>query len=306
MENEFDAEGRVVQQTTGRGQAVLRGADGNTLETVTEPGHTSTFTYETTAQYLARQGSGSEAARLLASLESDTATTYTDPLDQDTTHFHDLDDRLVMATDPVGESVVYTYDENSNVASEIDRNGNVTVFTYDERGNRLSKTDALGNIWRYSYDERNNRLSETDPLGNTTLYDYDEADQLIRVADPLGFTRVYSYSVDGLRIAEWDEGGNGTYYAYDELGQPTVITETVSAGGGELEISVTRKTYDDRGNLFEYYGPGRQGRDVSVRRFGSPCQQHRSDRHGDHLYLRRYRQPDHRVGRYWQPQVSFL
>lgn len=255
VENTYDSAGRVISQTTGRGQTVVRGPDSAPAQELLEDGFTSTFTYETAAQYLARRMPNAEVADLLCVLNVDTVTTYTDPLDRDTTHFHDPQQRLVMATDPTDQPVTYTYDANNNIASETDRNGHTATYTYDERGNRTSKTDALGNTWRYTYDERNNRLSETDPLGNATLYDYDADNRLIRVVDPLGFTRVYAYNAAGLRVAEWDEDGNETTTAYNALGLPTVITESINLGGGQTALAITSKTYDERGNLLSVIDP---------------------------------------------------
>lgn len=261
VENTYDSAGRVVTQTTGRGQTVVHSADGAPSQHLPEDGFTSSFAYETADQYLDHKASNAKVTALLRQLNVDTVTTYTDPLNRDTTHFHDPQQRLVMTTDPLDQPVVYTYDASNNVASETDRSGNTTTYTYDERGNRTTKADALGNAWRYTYDERNNRLSETDPLGNTTLYDYDADNRLIRVADPLGFTRVYAYNATGLRIAEWDEDGNETTTAYNALGLPTVITESINLGGGQTALAITRKTYDDRGNLLSITDP--EGRSAS-------------------------------------------
>ena len=135
----------------------------------------------------------------------------------------------------------FTYDPTFNqLTSVTDPLNHKTTLTIDSQGNLTAAADPLGNTWTFAYDSTGRPVSAADPLKNTTLFNYDSTG-LIAVTDPLGNTVNRFPDWGGRLVGLADPLGNNTLYSYDNLNQ---LTQVSDAQGNASKFS-----YDPNGNL---------------------------------------------------------
>ena len=139
-------------------------------------------------------------------------------------------------TDPLGHTWTFERDSHGNMVSITDPLSHQTTFSYNAQGQPLSVTDAVGDPpVRFAY--QNGLLSSiADPLGNVTSIFTDGAGRKTDVRDPLGNTTSYAYSPLDKMAAIGDPLGGLTSFAYDADANLTSVTNT--RGG------TTTYTYD--------------------------------------------------------------
>jgi RHS repeat-associated protein len=187
LQNAFDAVGRVITQTNGRG-------------------FTTTFAYNT---------------------PSTGSTTITDARGNQTVHTYDGALRITTITDPLGGMVGYTYDANNDRTSVTNQNGKMTTFAYDGNGNVTGITDPLGSSSAFTYDAKNDLLTATNPKGNNTTFSYDSHGNLKTIQDSLGDTTSFTYDGWGELTSKTDANGHMTTYGFDSFGNLNQITDAL-------------------------------------------------------------------------------
>ncbi|MBF0776947.1 hypothetical protein BVE84_09565, partial [Streptococcus azizii] len=244
IENVYDDQNRVIQQTDGTGAvSTLAYSPGQTVTTDAN-GHQTTYTYDD--QYRT------------------TGITYPDGTSKAMTY--DADNRLASGTDELGHTTRYTYDQNGNVLSKSRFDGAVKTSTYDAKNHLLSETDFDGRTTSHRYDDKGNLaqttlpdgstisyevdaqgriLSTTDAAGNRTALAYEGANliqvtnplggvstlaynahnQVTSVTNPRGGTTSYTYDAEGRKLSEIDADGVGTTYSFDGAGQVIAVTD---------------------------------------------------------------------------------
>jgi RHS repeat-associated protein len=217
VENEYDAEGRVVFQTDPAGRIL-------------------DFEYDGFHTRFTNEGTGAVTDLWFNSNNQPTSITRGYGTEDATT------DR-------------YTYDDAGHQLSRTDGNGHRTTFTYNPAGDRTSATDPEENKTERAYNATHDVVSETTPKGETTTivrdpagnpetisrpapgeavqtisFDYDPLGQLESMTDPLERTWAYEYNAQGDLKAETDPEGNTRSWGYDGNSR---VTSTVSPRGNE-------------------------------------------------------------------------
>ena len=191
----------------------------------TEPGRTTTFTYD---------AAGNLTKRTIAAGGKSRSWSFTyNGLGQVLT----IDGPRTNASDITS----FTYDGQGNLASTTDAFGRITRFPlYDPNGRPLRIEDPNGLATVLAYDPRGRLISRT-VGGEVTTYAYDGVGQLVRLTRPDGSLLAYSYD-NAQRLTEIRDGSaNRLVYTRDAAGNVT-REEVLDAGGA---VRWTRSyTYD--------------------------------------------------------------
>ncbi|HST68755.1 MAG TPA: RHS repeat-associated core domain-containing protein [Solirubrobacterales bacterium] len=217
VENEYDAEGRVLSQTDPAGR-------------------TLNFLYDGFHTRYANEGTGAITDIWFNSNNQPTSIT-----------------RGYGTEDATTER--FTYDDSGRQLSRTDGNGHATAYTYNAAGDRTSVTDAEENKTEWAYNATHDVISETTPKGQTTTivrdaagnpetisqpalgettqtisFDFDPLGQLTSLTDPLERTWSFEYDAKGNLKAEINPEGDTRSWAYDENSE---VTSIVSPRGNE-------------------------------------------------------------------------
>jgi RHS repeat-associated protein len=222
LQNTYDANGRVIQQTA---------ADGG----ITKFDYTLLNSTVPTSPIL--------------------LTTVTDPLGNQTIYHFNPQGFPVDVTDALGEKVVYTRDPGTNEPTSVtDPLGRVTTLTYDANGNNTSITRLAGTpgavTTSFAYDSVFNKvLSVTDTMGRTTNFSYDTAGNLTGISDPLKHKWSMQHDANGELVKVSDPLGNSVTYSYVN-GSLTNITDPLGNIVSRVPDAVGRVTSstDTQGN----------------------------------------------------------
>ncbi|WP_212801038.1 RHS repeat protein [Pseudomonas sp. St290] len=238
----YDAFGRVISQTDGRGQV-------------------STTTYASNGRVITlknplNQGQTSEYDAFGRVLKQ------TDALGKVTTYAYNDSARSLTVTTPDGVSVVTVKNRHGQTLTITNGTGAVTRYSYNKDGQLVTTQDALNRSTTNAYDEAGRLLTVTDALGRITRYGYDVANRVLTRTDANNSVTRYSFDGQGRQVRVVDAEGKTeqrvTDYAYDRKGQ--VLTVTQDPNGLKLTTS------------YSYDGVGQQ---VQVMRgtVASPSQQ---------------------------------
>ena len=195
----FDKSGSILTVSDGSGTTSFTYDALNQLASVSGPGLSETYTYDTTGNRLTKG-----------------SLSYT----------YNAANQLVSASD--GTS--YTYDLAGNLRTRV-KSGQ-TTYSWDGVG-RLIRIDFPDATYTaYGYDELGNRISKRDRAGVMTYYVYDGMN-LAQEVDASG-TVLAVYVHDGLdRPVSMTRGGVTYHYLLDRLGNVLGLTD----GAGTLVIS---------------------------------------------------------------------
>ena len=283
VENEYDAQGRVVHQYAvnfgtfdftydfdGR-HNTCTGEDGyfheiwfdeqGRITKSTDASGSQTVTYNDLNQVTSRTDcEGNRTSYAYDAAGNKTKITYADGTYE--RFEYDSNRMPTMIRDRNGNTSYYTYDHQGNMTSATDGRGMTRSYVYDANGNLTSAVDALGAQTTYTYDAQGNCTSMTDPLGNVTAYIYDGQGRLITVTDAMGSVTSYEYTEAGKLVKVIGADGSEQTYTVDGNGfnisesdrMGHVTTFTRDAQNNVTSITdplgnVTRYTYDDSGNL---------------------------------------------------------
>jgi RHS repeat-associated protein len=214
---------------------------------ITEPGLTSTFTYDADGNRLTKTVTDPAAAK------SRTWTYTYNPLGQ------------VLSEDgprtEVSDVTTYAYDPlTGNLTSITNALGHVTTFSnYDAHGRAGRITDPNGLIVNLTYDARG-RLTKKTRDGKVTTYAYDAAGNLIKVTQPTGTFLQYAYDAAHRLTDIRDKAGNKIHYTLDAAGNRT--GEDVFDPAGVLK-KTHRQAFDALSRLAEDIGAAAQSTDYA-------------------------------------------
>ena len=173
--------------------------------TVSEPGRTTSYTYDSAGNRLTQTttdiGAGGGTART-------TSWTY---------HPSGL---VATETAPNGAVTSYQYDSAGNLTSTTNALGHVDTYTHDAAGHVLSHTAPTGLVTTYTYDARG-RVLTANRGGQLTMLTYRPTGQVATATLPHGHVVTYSYD-SAQRMKGWsDNRGNSGAYTLDAMGNRT-------------------------------------------------------------------------------------
>jgi RHS repeat-associated protein len=269
LDNEYDADGRLVRQTDALGKSLSFTHDLDARrELVTDRlGRVIAYEYDARGNVVRVTDAGGGVTTRIFDAR-DNLLSETDALGRAYVYTYDGEDNRTSAADPLGNTVRYTHNARGQVLTLTDALGRVTTNTYDENGNLVSVRDPLGTTVTSTYDQRGLLTRTTDALGNTTTLDYDAAGNVTRRIDQLGNVTAYSYDANGNRLSDavtrtTPEGPETltTSYRYDRAGRPTFATlpdgSTAEAVVNSLGRASARIDQLGRRTAFEYDEMGR-------------------------------------------------
>ncbi|WP_420081717.1 RHS repeat-associated core domain-containing protein [Streptomyces sp. JL4002] len=268
IRNTYDAQGRVISQTSPIGAVVSYLYTGSQTDVTMPDGGVWTDIYahnHLLAQYdpfgnrtdyvydgRSNVSRFQDAAGNVVSFKYNDAglpTSRTDPAGT-TSYSYNTDGNLASSKDANGKSTIYGYDAGRRLTSVKDPLGNSSTFTYTPAGQVASATTALGKVSQYEYDAAGNLTLVTTPLGARTTSTFSTSGMPLTVTDPRGntsganpaaFTTTYTYD-DGNRVLSVkDPTGKTATKTYDKAGN--LKTATDAAG------RVTTYTYDAANQL---------------------------------------------------------
>jgi RHS repeat-associated protein len=256
--NEYDHEGRVINQTDPAGRTIaFEYAGFHTTITnkatgeVTDEWFTS---YNEPFSVTHGYGTPEATTRTFTYNEAGQPTSVTDGAGHTTEYGYDSEGNRTSEVDPLGHETKWAFNSTHDLVStttpggetttiERDANGNVesisrpapgeetqtTSFKHGSHGELESITSPLGKTWSYGYDSYGDRSSETDPLGNKQTLSYDKDSRLAAIVSPRG-------NLEGAKPAEYE-----TTVQRDAQGRPTKVTDPLG--------HATEYAYDANGNL---------------------------------------------------------
>ncbi|MEK6789605.1 MAG: LysM peptidoglycan-binding domain-containing protein [Pseudomonadota bacterium] len=251
--SQYDAFGRVVSTTDGRGFVSSTRYDLNGRKIVTQDplnpsrsteydawgrtyqetdalGHVTTYAYDDTARQL----------------------TVTYPDGAGVTTERNRHGEVFKVTDGRGYTTTYTYTKDGLLDTVVDALAQTsTDNTYDEAGNRISSKNALNQLTAFTYDAANRVVTRTDANGVITQYRFDGMGRKTDVIEARNLTEqrttTYAYDRKGQVLSVTQDAGGlnlTTRYQYDGRGQQVLVTRGTTA---QPELQATRYTYDALG-----------------------------------------------------------
>jgi RHS repeat-associated protein len=236
--------------------------------TITEPGKTTTFTYD---------ANGNQLTKTIADTALSTSRTWT--------YTYNTLGQVLTADGPrtdVADVTTYTYypaasstpgsvHSIGDLATVTNALGHVTTITnYDLNGRPLSITDPNGVVTTMTYSPRGWLMTRTVNGVQTTTYDYDGVGQLTKATLPDGSYLNYTYDAAHRLTDIEDNAGNKIHYTLDAMGNRTQedtkdpannILKTRARvfdalnrlkqdiGGSNPSTQITEYGYDSNGNL---------------------------------------------------------
>ena len=171
---------------------------------VTEPGRTTTYTYDSVGNRLSQ----TIADTTVGGASRTTSWTY---------HPSGL-----VATETAANGAVtsYQYDSAGNLTSTTNALGHVDTYTHDGAGRVLTHTAATGLVTTYTYDARG-RVLTIKAGGLLSTFTYRPTGQVATASPPHGHVVTYTYDA-AQRLTGWsDNRGNSGTYTLDAMGNRT-------------------------------------------------------------------------------------
>jgi RHS repeat-associated protein len=209
----FDALGRVLVDTGGRGQTVTYAYDPDGNATTVEDGF------------------GKATTNVFDPLNR--LSTSTDPNNGITTLKYDAHDRPLSVKDADGHTTTYVYDGEGDAIQQKSPDSGTTVYVYDSDSNLTQKTDALGNVMNAQYDALDRNTNMQYP-GDTTKDVWKSYDQT---------GNNHGFSIGRLTSVA-DAAGCCYAIGYDERGNVNFGQRTIGSG-----YSTIYPTYDAAGRI---------------------------------------------------------
>jgi RHS repeat-associated protein len=221
---------------------------------ITEPGHTTNFTYDGNGNMLTRTVTAGGQTRTVSYTYNaqGQALTMTDPNGNVTAYAYDAHGNLSSVTNALGQVTKFTsYDAAGRLLSMSDPNGLVTTYTYDPRG-RLTSRTAGTELTGLAYDAVGDLTKVTHPDGSFLAYSYDAAHRLTGIKDAQGNSVAYTLDANSNRVKlqAFDAANalNRTRsFAYDNVNR---LTKEIGA-----QNQTTLYGYDPQGNLLNVSDP---------------------------------------------------
>ena len=254
----YDAFGRVISQTDGRGLV-------------------STITYASNGRVIVsrnalNQGQTSEYDAFGRVLKQ------TDALGKITTYAYNDSTRSLTVTTPDGVSVVTVKNRHGQTLTITNGTGAVTRYSYNKEGQLVTTQDALNRSTTNGYDEAGRLITVTDALGRISRYGYDAANRVLTRTDANNAVTRYSFDGQGRQVRVVDAEGKAeqriTDYAYDRKGQLLRVTQdpnglklttSYSYDGVGQQVQVMRGTVASPSQQITLYEFDKLGRRITER-----------------------------------------
>jgi YD repeat-containing protein len=213
---EYDADGRVVAQTDGKGGR-------------------STWSWDTEGIRGTSTMTDSTGGKWINEYERNWLIRQTDPTGATATFHYDAAGNLIRVFDSLGHGARHEYDALGRVVASTDAVGAVTRRTYDALNDLVATVDPLGRRTTYTYDVRGN-LTGTTYGGRTSAVSYDARGLVTASRDGSGRVVQYAYSADG------------------DLLDPTTGLDVIAQNG--TFVSAWKLNPDQLGNVLNHGGLG--------------------------------------------------
>ena len=217
---------------------------------ITEPGRTTTFTYDAAGNRLTKTiTAGGQSRTWSYTYNSFGQVTSVDGPRTDVsdvaTLTYDTSGNLTSITNALGHVTTYgNYDAHGRVGRITDPNGVITDLTYDVRGRLISRT-VDGKTTTFEYDGVGQLTKVPPPDGAYLQYTYDAAHRLTDITDALGNRIHTTYDLAGHKTKEEVFDPANTLvrthqWVYDTLSR---LSQSIGAAG-----QTTALGYDANGN----------------------------------------------------------
>jgi YD repeat-containing protein len=214
-----------LSNSNGESFNLVYNAQGRVNTVTDERGQTTTYTYDTTGQYLLS----------VKDINGKTSFSYGNPYDPTL---------VTGVTYADGRKVNYDYDQYGRLQQVIVGEGREALaytYNYDASGN-LTIIDPTGATTQEIHNQQGQISQTIDPLGNTTSYSYDSAGNLTSISSALGFNSSFNYDAQGNLTSQTDALGNTTSFAYETNSDK--LASFTDAKGNSVSYD-----YDAKGNL---------------------------------------------------------
>lgn len=162
---------------------------------------------------------------------------------------------LASVTDPLNHTTTFQYDTSGNLTSITDPLSHQSTFTYNPAGQVLTATDAVQNTTQFSYDS-GDLVGITDSIGNSTTRYVDNAGRLVTVTDPLGRRVKYTYNPLNQVLQIIDPLQGTTSFSYDLTGNLVGVQDanqnTTTYTYNDLDLVATRTDPLQRTESYTY------------------------------------------------------
>lgn len=240
--NVYDANGRVVQQTSqfGRITDYTYGAAGSTVIT-DQFGVRNAMIHDSRGNLTAVVDTDGRAMRMTY----DDGSRRTSVTDRDGNvwryAFDPVTGDLLTRIDPDGRQASWTWDDQSRLLSSTDRGGGVTTYAYegelrapsrvvnpvggvasaehDERGYATRITDEDGVVFCFEWDRDGQVSAITDALGAVTTIEFDAAGLYSRMVDPVAVEVTVQRDPAGRILRHVVPDGASSAYRYSPAGR---------------------------------------------------------------------------------------
>ena len=258
VQNEYDSEGRVHQQTNALDKTITMDYDpDNKVNTYTDANnHATKYFYDDDLRI----------TTVRDALNHDTVTHYypdgtvqdvTDANDHMTSYTYDTRGNVLTITDPNDVQQIFTYYTGTDdLEMATDQNGHTTTYTYDEYGNIKTKLDPLDRLTQYEYYEDNGHQLHiiTDSLENETWFAYDDAGNLNTKSDPSQRNTYYTYDDLGRLVSVATDSNHRTDYILDKMGRVIqTIDPSLHSTYTYYDLDGNKKQVKDANNHDTYY-----------------------------------------------------
>ncbi|RFC35886.1 MAG: RHS repeat-associated core domain-containing protein [Candidatus Nitrotoga sp. SPKER] len=220
--------------------------------TITEPGRTTTYTYDDHGRLLSQSTVGANV-----SVERTWAYTYTaqglletsdgprTDVSDITRYTYDTRGRLTSVTNALGQrTLLSNFDTSGHPQTLLDANNVSSTLTYAPQG-WLASISTAGSTTRFDYSAVGDITQTTQGDGSALTYTWDDARRLTAITNNLGEKIEYSLDAMGNRTAQRLKDINGSLtkqntWVYDELGR---LLKSIGASN-----QIRQQTYDLNGN----------------------------------------------------------
>jgi len=238
-EFDYDANDKVVRETTGTSDPAITQALPTTLYQYDDAGRLSKVTNVMNGNW----GNPNDAAHIRTTITyfgDDQIDTISDPRQKPIQHIYNSLGRLAIRQDALSNQWTYNYDANGNLRSEgFPGNGTYPARTITrswgvlDRLESIDYDDGVTPTVSYGYDANGNRTSMTDRWGSA-IYVYDALNRptsITRNVSGTGSqTLAYSYFAGGQLKTLTYPGSRTVTYAYDHLDRMTTVTPWTGGG----------------------------------------------------------------------------